>query len=598
MAFSLWGMLRGNKSDQPPVADPTPVVAIAPLNSNGPAERPSRPKRTHDIEARYDAAQTTPSLENHWAMADGLSADESHSPVVRKTLRERSRHECGNNATACGIIRTLGNDVVGNGPRVQCLLSNAEHNRLIQADWIDWCKKTRFAKRLRMMRQTKSKDGEVFALLTYNPKLKCLVKLDFKPIECDQITNPYWTGYETDEVDGIKFDEYGNPTEYCMLRYHPGSNIPGAQYDLDWIPAHSMIHLFLLERPGQHRGVPEMTSSLSLFAMVRNFSVATLDAARFAATPVGVVYSENPVDEDDDESFTPMSSFAIPQGALTAIGNNNKLAQLKPEHPTTTHNEYTSNLITTAARPISMSRNIATGDSSGYNFSSARLDRSLYYKAVGIDQADLEVECVDVVFDAWWEEYRHLDETQDKLPREVLELESVPHESHWDQPVDTDPQGTAAARKINLETGMTSFQTEYAAIGLDAETELRKQAQILNLPYEVYISRVTDQLFASSAGSVSTHNSTSGAPVDTPAGTPAPSAGAFAGVRKRDFSNNMKQTLEVLDAFVNGASEVLTRASLVRLGWSADDAQAFINDARDGQIDDPQLQPGGSSNAS
>jgi len=467
------------------------------VESPPPVSRPQKRTRNQDIEARYDSAQTTPGLQNHWAMADGLSADAANAPHVRKVLRERSRLECANNAHACGIVRTLGNDVVGTGPRVQCLLTNTEANRFIQQSFAKWAREVRFAKKLRMMRQTKSRDGEVFAMLTYNPKLKHPVKLDFKPIECDQVTNPYWTGMELDEIDGVRFDDYGNTTEYCILKYHPGATGPVNNFEVSWIPAHSMIHLFLLERPGQHRGVPEMTSSLSIFAMVRNFAVATVDAARFAATPVGVVYSEFPVDDDDDEAgIEPFKSFQVPQGALTSIGNGNKLAQLKPEHPTTTYGEFVNGKITEAARPISMSRNIATGDSSGYNFSSAKLDRALYYKAIGIDQVDLEIECIDVTFDAWWEEFRLTDEAYEGLPLEVIEMDQVQHETHWDQPVDSDPQGTATARDTNLRNGMTSFQTEYAAIGLDAETEMRKQAQLLNLEYEVYVQKVTDSLFA------------------------------------------------------------------------------------------------------
>jgi hypothetical protein len=40
-----------------------------------------------------------------------------------------------------------------------------------------------------------------------------------------------------------------------------------------------------------------------------------------------------------------------------------------------------------------------------------------------------------------------------------------------------------------------------------------------------------------------------------------------------------------------GTSEVLTKASLMRLGWSAEDAQFLIDDARDGAITSTQLDP-------
>lgn len=573
MVLHLYGFITGlfglNPAPvNPPEPPPAPVAAPIVASSPDQGETPKRPRRSSDINARYDAAQTTPGLQNHWAMADGLSADAANSPTVRKTLRERSRLECGNNANACGIVRTLGNDVVGTGPRVQCLIpGDPTSNRIIQQAFAEWAKQVRFAKKLRMMRQTKSRDGEVFAMLTFNPKIKHVVKLDFKPIECDQITNPYWTGYELDEIDGIRFDDYGNVTEYCMLRYHPGSVGIGPvnTFDLDWIPAHSMIHLFLLERPGQHRGVPEMTSSLSLFAMVRNFSVATLDAARFAASPIGVVYSEHAVDDDDEDEeaadpFAPLASFQVPQGCLTSIGNGNRLEQIKPEHPTSTHNDYTTNLLTTAARPVSMSRNIATGDSSGYNFSSARLDRSLYYKSIGIDQADLEIECIDVVFDAFWEEFRLGDDTG--LPPEVLDMETIPHECHWDQPAETDPQGASEARKTNLMVGMTSFQSEYAAIGLDAETEMRKQAEILNLDYEVYVQKLTDALFAETDSAAAVPVNEADTPMQPETTTdPAVQDTALNGAQIRDG------LLTIVDKVVNGQIPLAAGLAIIKISF-------------------------------
>ena len=73
-----------------------------------------------------------------------------------------------------------------------------------------------------------------------------------------------------------------------------------------------------------------------------------------------------------------------------------------------------------------------------------------------------------------------------------------------------------------------------------------------------------------------------------PAATP-PSAGAFAGAKRSDFTNNMKATNDVLKSFIGGTSEVLTVASLKRLGWSDADAASLVTDAKDGKIDTPDV---------
>lgn len=560
-----------------PMAQPAQPAISAP-EAPQPAGRSSR-----NIEALYDAALTKNTLQQRWSLADGLSADAANSHEVRTILRNRSRLECANNPHACGIVRTLGTDTVGNGPRVRCLLPNLpDVNKQIAKDFHEWCKQIRFASRLRVMRQSRAKDGEVFAKLTTNPKIKHIVKLDFRPMECDHFTNPAWTGMEPDEVDGIKFDQYGNPIAYCCLKTHPGAAVYRNPLDYEWIDADYIIHLFLVERPGQHRGVPEMTSSLTTFAMVRGFASATLLAARRAAGHTGILKTQTAPEEFVPGE--PWESMPLPEDAITTLPEGYALEQMKAEHPITGFNEFTQGMLAMSARPVSMSRNIVTGDSSGYNFSSSRLDRAIYYKAINIDQVDLEVECTDRVFDTWWLEYRDVAEN---LPDDVRELESIPHESHWDQPVDMDPQKTASARQTNLITGMTCFQTEFAADGLDAETEHRKQAESLGITYEELQQRYRDSLWPPTNATSTTGDGAGNGP------SSAPSAGAFAGTRKRDFSNNLKQTREVLQQYQDGTSAVMTKAALVRLGWSDKDAEDLMKDAKDGSVDDPRLQEDG-----
>lgn len=72
-----------------------------------------------NVRGRYDAAEFTPDNIRHWRTADGLSADAANSPGVRRTLRNRARHEVVNNPYLRGMTHTLANDVIGSGPRLQ-----------------------------------------------------------------------------------------------------------------------------------------------------------------------------------------------------------------------------------------------------------------------------------------------------------------------------------------------------------------------------------------------------------------------------------------------------------------------------------------------
>ena len=71
------------------------------------------------MRARFDAAQTTRDNARHWGAAEFLSADAEADSDVRKTLRTRARYEVQNNSYARGIVKTLADDAVGTGPRLQ-----------------------------------------------------------------------------------------------------------------------------------------------------------------------------------------------------------------------------------------------------------------------------------------------------------------------------------------------------------------------------------------------------------------------------------------------------------------------------------------------
>ena len=84
---------------------------------------------------RYDAAQTTGDNAKHWSFADFLSDDAEADASVRQILRTRARYEVQNNSYARGIVKTLADDTVGTGPRLQMLLEDEAKNRLVEHDF-------------------------------------------------------------------------------------------------------------------------------------------------------------------------------------------------------------------------------------------------------------------------------------------------------------------------------------------------------------------------------------------------------------------------------------------------------------------------------
>ncbi|MBP9035732.1 MAG: phage portal protein, partial [Pseudomonadales bacterium] len=268
------------------------------------------------VRGKYDAAQTTPENRRHWANADYLSADAAMGADVRRVLRSRARYEVANNSYAKGIVLTLANYVVGTGPRLQMLTDDSEANRLIEQEFMRWARAVGLAHKLRTMRIAQCESGECFGLLTSNPRIAAPVQLDLRLIEADQVSTPFGVlPPEERAVDGIVFDGFGNPIAYYVLRRHPGDQRAwrAGPDDYNLMPVESVVHLFRAERPAQSRGIPEVTSSLSLFATLRRYTLAVLGAAEQAALPSGVIYTDAPADAES-AAVEPMDTVEMDRG--------------------------------------------------------------------------------------------------------------------------------------------------------------------------------------------------------------------------------------------------------------------------------------------
>jgi lambda family phage portal protein len=436
------------------------------------------------VRGRYDAAQTTHENHRHWAAADHLSANAAISPDVRRILRSRARYEVANNSYAKGIVLTLANYVVGTGPRLQMLTGDAAVNRFIEKEFSRWAKATGLAHKLRTMRIAQCETGECFSILATNPRLDTPVQLDATLIEADQVATPWPTQFrDNNAVDGVVLDDFGNPVAYYVLRRHPGDTTLGfGGIEWDLLPSESVIHLYRAERPGQARGIPEITSSLSLFATMRRYTLAVLAAAEQAALPGGVIYTDAPADAEAS-SVEPMDTVEMDRGTWMTMPYGWKIGQVRAEQPTTMYGDFKHEVINEIARCLNMPFNIAAGNSSGYNYASGRLDHQAFFKSIRIDQNQLADVVLDRIFRAWLEEAVLI---EGYLPQSArLRDAEFPHQWFWDGFEHVDPAKEANAQTARLASNTTTLAAEYAKAGLDWESELRQRAREVALMREL-----------------------------------------------------------------------------------------------------------------
>ena len=431
------------------------------------------------VSARFDAAQTTKDNVRHWSMADYCSADQEAKPEIRRILRQRSRYEIANNSYAKGLVQMLANDTIGTGPRIQLLTEDEAYNEEIEAEFMQWSEAVKIPQKLRMMRIARCQDGESFGVLATNPKVRHCVKMDLILVEADRVSGELRLVEDDNSVDGITYDQWGNPVNYRVLKYHPGDLRFTTAEEALYIPAEYMLHIFRPDRPELHRGIPELSAALPLFAQLRRYNLAVLSAAEAAADFAAILYTDAPPD-GEAANVPPMDALELERNMMLTVPAGWKMAQLDAKQPTANHGEFVKIILSEIARCAVSTYGSVSGDFSGHNYASGRLDNQLYHKNILVDRSFWEAEVLNHIFYMWYREYS-------LLRRNFRELQTPRHAWFWDGFVHVDPTKEATAQEIRLANSTTTLAAECARDGRDYMTVLRQRAKEIKLMKELGI---------------------------------------------------------------------------------------------------------------
>lgn len=443
----------------------------------------AEPRVVRTIEAAYDALDVGGLMKNAWVNADLLTADEANNAGVRLSARSKSRYECLEaNSFLKGAIHTVSQDMIGRGPRLQMQLTGADAtwNKPIERAWRKWSKKTRFAKTLRVMANAKIVDGEAFAIFTTSRKKKGrgVATLYVKSFEADRCTSLVSSIEGPRQVDGLEID---TDTGEVIAFFVHDTISPSMIGEPERIPAEQVCHWFRQDRPGQHRGIPELLTSLPLCSLLREYTLAVVSAARTAAKHAAVLESSATDVSDDDEDLVPLSSVDIDYDQLTVLPDKYKLSQLKAEQPTSTYKTTRDALLGEIVRPLQAPLNIVLGSSQEWNYASTQADHVTYDLKLLIEREECETEIVEPTFAEWWREMQLMGEAPSHI-----DAEDVEHQWFWDRRRDADPQTMAAARETNLKTGSTNREHELGLHGVDIESHDETAARSLGVTVAQY----------------------------------------------------------------------------------------------------------------
>jgi len=444
------------------------------------------------IKAGYDVANTTARNKNYYATAKNLSGDDVASPAVRSTLRNRARYEYRNNTYLQAMLNGRASDVVGRGARLQLNMPNDEQlAEKIERTWIGWSRAVNFAEKLKLAEKEVGVAGEAFLVLSNNPKINHPIKLDITLVEAERVTSTSNTAklLNPKYIDGILFDDIGNPVSYDILNENPGSTLATDATASTTYKASMVYHWFDKDRPSLHRGVPAITPGLQLFGFLRRYTQSVVLASETAADNAYTLEASTTDAELITEGL-PFETLPLEAGTMTVMPFGYKAAQMKPEQPTNNYPDFKRSLIVEIGRSFGLPAHVSLGDSSGYNYASGRLDKQEYYKLVIGRQTRVELTILDgIFFNHWLKEASLIPSLFSLSPLKAEEMRTFGvNEWYWDGSEHVDPVKEANAQDTRLLNRMTTYKAEYAKMGKDYREAFQQIAEENKLMDELGIT--------------------------------------------------------------------------------------------------------------
>jgi len=225
-----------------------------------------------------------------------------------RMLRSRSRDLVRNSPIAAGFVETKVGHVVGSGLTLQSRI-DADALGLTEQQAEAWQRNTErrfgvwaasvfsdaageqdFYEQQDLALRTQIESGDAFAVLAHKPRADWPFKLAVQIIEADRVCNPNQAGDTEQIAGGLERDEYGEPIAAHICSHHPGSIV--AMRGVKWSRVafrgaqsgrRNLLHLKRKLRPGQSRGLPELSPIIGTLKQMERYATAEIDAAVNAA---------------------------------------------------------------------------------------------------------------------------------------------------------------------------------------------------------------------------------------------------------------------------------------------------------------------------
>ena len=358
--------------------------------------------------AAFFSPRETPRRMYAAAKQDRLTADwgslntssDSEIVVSLRTARARSRQLVRDNEYAKNAVRIIQNNVIGDGIKLQAQVKNQRGtlidtvNDSIHEEWHDWWtdkSKVHTAGILsgpdieRLLIGNLVENGEAIVRIVKQKFGDSEIALSLEVIEADRLIDQ-WSMPKSPNGNnirmGVEVDKWGRPVAYWMYPTHPG-DYQFTTYDpaaFLRVPAEEIIHLYIVDRWPQSRGMPWFASAMRRLNNMGGYEEAEIVSARASAAVMGFITSPDAPTPDAIVNGQQVTDFTA--GQIRHLQPGEQFSGFNPARPNAAMEPFLRLMLRGIAAGVGCSYESLSRDYSQSNYSSSRLalldDRDLW----------------------------------------------------------------------------------------------------------------------------------------------------------------------------------------------------------------------------
>ena len=450
--------------------DTSGITEVSPNSSLG-IKVQKRMERKTAVEARLDSTAMNRHNSRYWSNAERGLTYQVLDQHTREIARDRCRYEYLNNVVMFGggLMKTAFN--IGRGPQLQLgIKGQADWNRHLEEEFRYWCEDVRWNKNLRLAPKTMLYDGEFILRFKKNPRIQPTM-LDIEVMDARLLKTPFEFIGDENIYDGIEYDNYGNPINYFFKKLK--KNPTFITYEYEVIPANQVIHFFDWIVPQQDRGLPEGQTGIPQLAMGRRLNKSVLTISELVARSGMVLETDLPPEKEADD-IDMFDTFELEDGMILTMPSGWKLSQPRNPQFAIDLNESNKIINNQFGMALAMPNNVINNDSSDYNMSSARLDRTSAGVCSEIRQDDLALEVLSATYNRWHAVQANYDKIAWNAMKECRQIRRIPRNWRFPEWPSIDPLKDANAKRVLIDLGVHLLEDEILARGGDPEEHFRK----------------------------------------------------------------------------------------------------------------------------